>query len=479
MSLTWPIWNLALRRNIYPVLAVRHPYDVARSLWIRDAMPMPVGMALWEHYLCSAIRGLGEQDVQIVHYGALVEQPGEALRWLAELLDATGADNSFKRAENACDRVLESETATRGTDDRAAASVLTQFQQQLWSTLEAKRNGSCFRASDLRELFQISEAARDSLVRFGERSKTIHAQSEQIQSFTASAEEQRKATRALQDAESRAEQRAVKLAEELARTNQELSRAAERVESQNNVIAQAEKRHANETRQAAAALDDAIGDLTARHDEAIRDLTGGHDEAIRDLSAGHDAAVSDLASQVDHAQLERASLLTRVANLEAENRDLSEQSLRLDAEVSDVRLRLDRELESNRDLLDLLAAEQAEVVAARRGSDHLASELDQARSRLAYVEVSLEQVRASAAETSMRHREALMTREMVVGELERLKATSMPISVHEDRMTEFRAEVHDLGTAMHLMHESSTWRVGRVIVGPFVWLKNLVTRAGS
>ena len=59
--------------------------DVARSLWLRDAMPLPVGLALWEHYVCAVLANLGEQKAQLVHYDALTNQPGEALRWLAEL----------------------------------------------------------------------------------------------------------------------------------------------------------------------------------------------------------------------------------------------------------------------------------------------------------------------------------------------------------------------------------------------------------
>lgn len=184
ISFTWPVWTHALRRNIFPLIVVRHPLEVARSLWERDAMPIPVGLALWEQYVCAIFSSLGEQSAQLVHYDALVNQPGEAQRWLAELLTATGADDPSSSAQSACDLVLRTDEAARTLRDQSSDSSLTGHQQALWTTLAMVPNGTFIRPSEFRMQFQFSASSRDTIAAYRERTDRLVSQSSTIAALT-------------------------------------------------------------------------------------------------------------------------------------------------------------------------------------------------------------------------------------------------------------------------------------------------------
>lgn len=173
VSLMWPVWSLALRRSVFPLLVTRHPLDIARSLWLRDAMPVQVGLALWEHYICSVMAGLDGQEAQLVQYDALVNQPGEAVRWLADLLDTVGLDDAIGRAENACARLLNESNTTPTSQHYSSSEALTQHQLDLWSALASVPNGTMIAPRSFLDRFQLSPTARDTLVDYCERTKLV------------------------------------------------------------------------------------------------------------------------------------------------------------------------------------------------------------------------------------------------------------------------------------------------------------------
>ena len=50
------------------VLPIRHPIEVAASLWKRDQIPTAHGVALWEKYTRETLAALGERDVVVVNF---------------------------------------------------------------------------------------------------------------------------------------------------------------------------------------------------------------------------------------------------------------------------------------------------------------------------------------------------------------------------------------------------------------------------
>ena len=55
------------------VLPIRHPIEVAASLWKRDQIPTAHGVALWEKYTRETLAALGERDVVVVNFTALAQ----------------------------------------------------------------------------------------------------------------------------------------------------------------------------------------------------------------------------------------------------------------------------------------------------------------------------------------------------------------------------------------------------------------------
>ena len=54
-----------------------------------------------------------------------------------------------------------------------------------------------------------------------------------------------------------------------------------------------------------------------------------------------------------------------------------------------------------------------------------------------------------------------------------MRTSYMPVKDHEELVARLRAEIHQLGTEQHLMHESWTWRTGRALLSPFRILASL------
>src|SRR5581483_5215336 len=82
-SLTLPFW-----RTVVPVdrtvLAIRHPLEVARSLWARNGIDEATAAHLYVAYVISALRN--DPDCVVVRYTDLFDEPDrEIARLAAEL----------------------------------------------------------------------------------------------------------------------------------------------------------------------------------------------------------------------------------------------------------------------------------------------------------------------------------------------------------------------------------------------------------
>ena len=92
LSITLPLWQEVLECPLY-VIPYRHPEAVAASLYVRNRIPEPVGMALWEEYLHRAIKSTEHGPRLFVSYEQLVvDSSGVASTMFDWLVDngATG-----------------------------------------------------------------------------------------------------------------------------------------------------------------------------------------------------------------------------------------------------------------------------------------------------------------------------------------------------------------------------------------------------
>ena len=142
LCLTLPYW-LRFIENPVIVMASRHPLAIARSLELRNQMPIEMGLALWEYHAVYALNQ--SHGLRVVHanYEALLEAPKreaerlyDALKeWVPSLTppDVTLIEPSLERAQS-------------------ISHTLTSSQQRLYAMLRGEEK--------IMGEIQISETAR-------------------------------------------------------------------------------------------------------------------------------------------------------------------------------------------------------------------------------------------------------------------------------------------------------------------------------
>lgn len=91
-ALLLPFWRRALRFR--PLIAVihRHPLEVARSLEVRDGLPLQDALQLWEQYNRAILIHAAGLPAYVVSYERVVDQPGTVANELRRFLVANGVE---------------------------------------------------------------------------------------------------------------------------------------------------------------------------------------------------------------------------------------------------------------------------------------------------------------------------------------------------------------------------------------------------
>lgn len=79
LCLLLPLWRKSLEVPVC-LHIIRHPVEVAASLQARNAIPIEVGLELWEAYNRAAIEGMEDVPRLTVFHDSLIEDPEEATR---------------------------------------------------------------------------------------------------------------------------------------------------------------------------------------------------------------------------------------------------------------------------------------------------------------------------------------------------------------------------------------------------------------
>lgn len=151
--------------NPQVVIISRNPLEVAKSLRRRNGFTLDAGLALWEAYMVSAIRGSASCAPLLVAYDALVSDPGTTLEHLANDLAARGVTGlDAKAGASAILGSLHREEA----DDDKTGQRLTRAQAGLWDAFKANTlpDKSVRLSDEGRETlldFESDETARKSL----------------------------------------------------------------------------------------------------------------------------------------------------------------------------------------------------------------------------------------------------------------------------------------------------------------------------
>lgn len=89
LCLLFPLWREALETPVC-IHIHRHPLEVARSLEVRQGMPVEAGLALWEAYGSLATRASVGLPRVVVSYGELMREPVAVVARLADALSGFG-----------------------------------------------------------------------------------------------------------------------------------------------------------------------------------------------------------------------------------------------------------------------------------------------------------------------------------------------------------------------------------------------------
>ena len=73
LSITYPYWDFP--PNTVCVLVHRDPLEIARSLKVRDGIPLTKGLALWEYYTVGSLRCAEARPIIHVSYNAMLADP--------------------------------------------------------------------------------------------------------------------------------------------------------------------------------------------------------------------------------------------------------------------------------------------------------------------------------------------------------------------------------------------------------------------
>lgn len=126
LCVLWPLWERHLPRSATLVLTFRHPAEVAASLYERDGLPVPMGLALWEDYVRRSIVAAQHRAAVVVRYGDLLAQPEKSIEGLAAALGTT-VPSGWVQA------VRPAPYHSRGSSHEG---LLTASQRDLWSWIE-------------------------------------------------------------------------------------------------------------------------------------------------------------------------------------------------------------------------------------------------------------------------------------------------------------------------------------------------------
>lgn len=175
LCLTFGFWD-RLCPNAVPVMPIRSPVEIARSLYGRNTIPIPIGIALWEYYLLSAVRATRAAGALLVDHADLIERPVETLGKLIETMQPR-LDSALRMPAEADVRdFVDRDLHHHVLSDEAQRRYLVPEQAACW---EAARAMS-IEALEKRELSAASRAALEGYEAQGRQFSRVRRMQDEI-----------------------------------------------------------------------------------------------------------------------------------------------------------------------------------------------------------------------------------------------------------------------------------------------------------
>ena len=127
----------------------RNPLEVARSLNVRNAIPIQFGLALWEFYNRMAV--INSQDLPVVRiaYEALLRDPKKAMNGLIGRLARLGVSGLRQPDSHELVEFVDTALNRQRVEKGHAEQFLTESQRWLWQNL---RSGRTLTSQDMPEV---------------------------------------------------------------------------------------------------------------------------------------------------------------------------------------------------------------------------------------------------------------------------------------------------------------------------------------
>ncbi len=136
------IWGPLITDLLHPVLAVRHPLEIALSLEARDGTPTAFAQASWEVHTRRLLGYLNGRTVTVVRYGDLLEDTSAATAFVSATVGALGPRQRGHVDVPGLGDVIRSELRHQHAEPLDDADCLTLRQAELWHFLKSVPAGT-------------------------------------------------------------------------------------------------------------------------------------------------------------------------------------------------------------------------------------------------------------------------------------------------------------------------------------------------
>lgn len=146
MCLTFPFWRNLLEVPVV-LIVYRDPVQVARSLERRNAIPVHVGIALWEYYMVCALNSSKNIPRIIIRYEDVLDSPYEVVGNLYEYLQSKDALGLRCPAEKEVTSFITKDLCHSKHDVKEHSVLLNQAQLSLIDFFKDNSTGTGFESA--------------------------------------------------------------------------------------------------------------------------------------------------------------------------------------------------------------------------------------------------------------------------------------------------------------------------------------------
>lgn len=125
--------------DLVPLLIFRNPVEVALSLFRRNRIPLPIGIALWELYMLSAVRQSIDLDPLIVNHQDLIYQPLAVLDQLVTAVNQRCGQVLQMPDRNEIERFVDLKLHRETAFEDDIRQYLVEEQQTFWALLQDRK----------------------------------------------------------------------------------------------------------------------------------------------------------------------------------------------------------------------------------------------------------------------------------------------------------------------------------------------------